>query len=206
MEKASEHAKEVQTPLVLDPVAVGVTELRNNLTVKIIKDTKVSVIRGNMSEIKAIAKLFDVLDECTMAKGVDVAADDIITKDNLESNSKLIKNIASKLDTVIAVSGPIDIISDGKTTYAIENGDELMTKITGSGCMLTTVVGSFAAVTDPLSAAIIGSLSMAIAGQLAAKTTYDNNQGTGSFRTYLIDELSKMNPETIQKYGKLYLM
>ncbi|MDO5851728.1 MAG: hydroxyethylthiazole kinase [Methanobacteriaceae archaeon] len=204
--KAATHAKKVETPVILDPVAVGVTKLRNEITKKIIEESNVSIIRGNMSEIKAIGKLFNIVDECTMAKGVDVATNDIITKENIKEKGQLVKNIAYKLNTVIAVSGKIDIISDGKHSYAIDNGNEIMTKITGSGCMLTAVIGSFMAVTTPLNAAIIGSLSMAIAGELAFKTISDNKEGTGSFRTYLIDELYKINEDTIQKYGKLYLI
>lgn len=79
-----------------------------------------------------------------------------------------------------------------------------MSKITGSGCMLSCVIGAFSAVAEALDAAIIGSLSMTIAGELAYKTCLRNKQGSGSFRTYLIDELYNMNDKKIIKYGKLY--
>ena len=157
-----------------------------------------------MSEIKAIGKIFGVIDESTVAKGVDVAESDIITKENLSSNARIISQIAKKLNTTIAVSGKIDIITDGENIYYIDNGEEIMSKITGSGCMLSCVIGAFSAVAEPLDAAIIGGLSMTIAGELAYKTCLRNKQGSGSFRTYLIDELYNMNDKKIIKYGKLY--
>lgn len=204
MQVAATHTKETKTPLVLDPVAVGVSKLRNDTTKDIINRSSVSVIRGNMSEIKAIGYLYDIIEDNAKAKGVDVADDDIINKRNMNENCEIIKKIAGNLNTIIAVSGPVDMISDGKDVYLIDNGEPIMSKITGSGCMLTCVIGSFTAVTNPLDAAIIGSLSMAIAGEKAYKKVQINNEGSGSFRTYLIDELYKMNEETIMKYGKLY--
>lgn len=204
MEIAAEETKKTNTPFVLDPVAVGVSQIRNEATKNIIDKSAVSIIRGNISEIKTVAKFYDVTEESTKSKGVDAADSDIITKDNITKNVELAKNLAKKLNTVIDISGQLDIISDGENSYVIDNGDAMMPKITGSGCMLTCILGAFAAVSNPLEAAIIGSLSLAIAGELAAKTVQSNNQGTGSFRAYLIDELSKMNKETIMKYGKLY--
>lgn len=204
MQIAACHTKKTNTPLVLDPVAVGVSKLRNDITIDLINKSSVDVIRGNMSEIKAIANLFNITDEKSVAKGVDVSSDDIITKDNIKSNASLVKAVADKLNTTIAVSGAIDIISDGVSIYLIDNGEEVMSKITGSGCMLTCVIGSFCAITSPLEAAIIGSLSMAISGELARRKMEINNEGSGSFRTYLIDMMYNMNDETIMKYGKLY--
>ena len=204
MEIAAEETKKTKTPFVLDPVAVGVSQIRNEATKNIIDKSDVSIIRGNISEIKTVAKFYDVTEESTKSKGVDAADSDIITRDNLTKNVELAKNLAKKLNTVIDISGELDIISDGENSYVIDNGDAMMPKITGSGCILTCILGAFAAVSNPLEAAIIGSLSLAIAGELAAKTTKDNNQGTGSFRAYLIDELYKMDKETIIKYGKLY--
>ncbi len=204
MKKAATETKKTQTPLVIDPVAVGVSQLRNNMTKEIIDLSNVNIIRANMSEIKAIGKLYDIIDETSIAKGVDVSEDDKITTENLENNAETIEQIAKKLNTTIAVSGKIDIITNGKDTYYIDNGEEIMSKITGSGCMLSCVIGAFSAVTTPLEAAIIGTLSMTIAGQLAYKTCLYNKQGSGSFRTYLIDELYNMDDEKIIKYAKLY--
>lgn len=201
MEVASKHAYETNTPFVLDPVGIGVSEIRNQTSINIIKNSKPQIIRGNLSEIKAIATLIGILEECSTVKGVDVSENDIINEDTVNETGILIKNIANKLNTVIAVSGPIDIISDGNDVYYIRNGDKMMSQITGSGCMLGCVMASYLAITNPLEAAITATLVLGVSGEISAEKSKD--EGTGTFRTNLIDELSKINPDTIEKYGNL---
>lgn len=203
MKKSAKQATKMEKPFVLDPVGIGISKIRNETPIDIIKESKPAIIRGNLSEIKAIATFYGILDECTTAKGVDVADTDIISEDTLEINAQIVKNIAEKLDTTIAVSGPIDIVSNGKEVYALKNGNPMMANITGTGCMLGCIMGAYAAIDDSLLAAITATTVMSIAGEIAAKTATDNNQGTGSFGTYLIDELSKMNPETFKEYANI---
>ena len=203
MKKSAKQAAKMEKPFVLDPVGIGISKIRNETPIDIIKESKPAIIRGNLSEIKAIATFYGILDECTTAKGVDVADTDIISEDTLEINAQIVKNIAEKLDTTIAVSGPIDIVSNGKEVYALKNGNPMMANITGTGCMLGCIMGAYTAIDDSLLAAITATTVMSIAGEIAAKTATDNNQGTGSFGTYLIDELSKMNPETFKEYANI---
>lgn len=203
MKKSAKQATKMEKPFVLDPVGIGISKIRNETPIDIIKESKPAIIRGNLSEIKAIATFYGILDECTTAKGVDVADTDIISEDTLEINAQIVKNIAEKLDTTIAVSGPIDIVSNGKEVYALKNGNPMMANITGTGCMLGCIMGAYAAIDDSLLAAITATTVMSIAGEIAAKTATDNNQGTGSFGTYLIDEFSKMNPETFKEYANI---
>lgn len=203
MKKSAKQATKMEKPFVLDPVGIGISKIRNETPIDIIKESKPAIIRGNLSEIKAIATFYGILDECTTAKGVDVADTDIISEDTLEINAQIVKNIAEKLDTTIAVSGPIDIVSNGKEVYALKNGNPMMANITGTGCMLGCIMGAYTAIDDSLLAAITATTVMSIAGEIAAKTATDNNQGTGSFGTYLIDELSKMNPETFKEYANI---
>ena len=203
MKKSAKQATKMEKPFVLDPVGIGISKIRNETPIDIIKESKPAIIRGNLSEIKAIATFYGILDECTTAKGVDVADTDIISEDTLEINAQIVKNIAEKLDTTIAVSGPIDIVSNGKEVYALKNGNPMMANITGTGCMLGCIMGAYAAIDDSLLAAITATTVMSIAGEIAAKTATDNNQRTGSFGTYLIDGLSKMNPETFKEYANI---
>lgn len=203
MKKSSKQATSMNKPFVLDPVGVGISKIRNETPIEIIKESKPAIIRGNLSEIKAIAMFYGILEECTTAKGVDVADSDVINEDTLEVNAQIVKNIAEKLDTTIAVSGPIDIVSDGKEVYALKNGDAMMANITGTGCMLGCIMGAYVAIDNPLTAAITATSVMSIAGQKAAQITRENNQGTGSFGTYLIDELSKMDASTFNGYAKI---
>ena len=197
MKISCETADKTNTPIVLDPVGVGVTQLRNKTTLDLIENYNITAIRGNISEIKAVAKLVGVLDESNTAKGVDMNADDIITEENLKANGELICELASKLNTVILASGPIDILTDGETTIAIDNGDDMMPLITGSGCMLSSIVGSCIGGSAPLEGSLVAILAMNIAGEKARVKVDERDEGTGSFRAYLIDYLYKTDSETL---------
>lgn len=197
MEISCETADKTNTPIILDPVGVGVTQLRNKVTMDLIEKYNISAIRGNISEIKAIAKLANVLDESNAAKGVDVNEADIITPENLKANGEIICALASKLNTTILASGPIDILSDGKLTIAIDNGDEMMPLITGSGCMLSSIVGTCIGSTTHLEGCLVAILAMNIAGEKARAKVDEKDEGTGSFRAYLIDYLYQTNSTSL---------
>ncbi|MBE6508814.1 MAG: hydroxyethylthiazole kinase [Methanobrevibacter sp.] len=206
MNVSAEVANKTNTPIVLDPVGVGVTDLRNKTTLNLIENYKITAIRGNISEIKAIAKLVGVIDENNTAKGVDVNIDDIITEENLNANGELIKELAKKLDTTILASGPIDILSDGETTIAIDNGDDMMPLITGSGCMLSSIVGSCIGGSAPLEGSLVAILAMNIAGEKARAKVDEKDEGTGSFRAYLIDYLYKTDSETLVNESNIKIL
>ena len=197
MNVSAKAANETDTPIILDPVGVGVTELRNKTTTDLINNYNMAAIRGNITEIKSIAKLVGVIDENNTAKGVDVNIDDIITEENLSANGEIIRELAEKLDTTILASGPIDILSDGKTTIAIDNGDDMMPLITGSGCMLSSIVGSCIGGSTPLEGSLVAILAMNLAGEKARAKVDEKDEGTGSFRAYLIDYLYKTNAESL---------
>ena len=197
MNVSAKAANETDTPIILDPVGVGVTELRNKTTMDLINNYNMAAIRGNITEIKSIAKLVGVIDENNTAKGVDVNIDDIITEENLSANGEIIRELAEKLDTTILASGPIDILSDGKTTIAIDNGDDMMPLITGSGCMLSSIVGSCIGGSTPLEGSLVAILAMNLAGEKARAKVDEKDEGTGSFRDYLIDYIYKTNAESL---------
>ena len=137
-------------------------------------------------------------------KGVDVAESDIISKDTLDSNALIVKQLAQELNSVVIASGPIDIISDGNLTFGLDNGDEMMPLITGSGCMLTTIIGSYVGANDALTGGITACALMAIAGENAAKAVRENDLGSGSFRTFLIDNLYKLTAEELVERVNLF--
>ena len=206
MKISAKKANETNTTIILDPVGVGVTNLRNKTTMDLIENYNMAAIRGNISEIKAIAKLTGVLDESNTAKGVDVNVDDIVTEENLKDNGEIIKELASKLNTTILASGPIDILTDGKTTIAIDNGDEMMPLITGSGCMLSAIVGSCIGGSNPLEGSLVAILAMNIAGEKARAKVDEKDEGTGSFRAYLIDYLYKTNAESLVNEANIKIL
>lgn len=206
MKISAETANKTNTPIVLDPVGVGVTQLRNRTTLDLIENYQMAAIRGNISEIKAIAKLVGIIDDNNAAKGVDVNADDIITEENLKANGEIIKELAGKLNTTILASGPIDILSDGETTIAIDNGDDMMPLITGSGCMLSSIVGSCVGGSSPLLGSLVAILAMNIAGEKARAKVDEKDEGTGSFRAYLIDYLYKTNAESLINESNIMIL
>ena len=206
MHVSAKVANETKTPIVLDPVGVGVTQLRNKTTLDLINDYDIAAVRGNISEIKSIAKLVGVIDENNTAKGVDVNVDDIITEENLSANGEIIKELANKLNTTILASGPIDILSDGTTTVAIDNGDDMMPLITGSGCMLSSIVGTCIGGSTPLEGTLIAILAMNLAGEKARAKVEEKDEGTGSFRTYLIDYLYKTNAESLVNESNIEIL
>ncbi|MDD5959084.1 MAG: hydroxyethylthiazole kinase [Methanobrevibacter wolinii] len=202
---SADEANKIGTPIILDPVGIGISALRNDTSLKIIRDYHPTAIRANMSEIKAIAKFVGILENVeNIVKGVDVADEDIISSTNIKVNGRIVKELAKELNTIIFASGPIDIISNGKNTYTIENGSDMMPRITGTGCMLSSILGAFIGSNeDKLIATISAGLSMGIAGEIAGNYCKENNLGTGSFRTQLIDELYKLNKEEILSKAKL---
>ena len=126
MRNSANQAKEIGKPIIFDPVGAGVSGLRNDMTKEIVENYPLALVRGNMSEIKAITQLINLdLNETKDAagKGVDVAESDIISKDTLEANALIVKELAKELNTVVIASGPIDIISDGEKTFGLDNGD-----------------------------------------------------------------------------------
>ncbi|MDO5085579.1 MAG: hydroxyethylthiazole kinase, partial [Erysipelotrichaceae bacterium] len=160
---------------------------RNEVIDELLKNSNFSVIKGNLSEILSIAKV------SSNTKGVDVSEKD--THISIEEIVNIALSLAKEQKCIIAITGKEDIIADSKRAYIIRNGCSFMSKITGTGCMSASIIGSFiGANDDDLISTIIAISSMGIAGELAYEKTKD--LGSGSFRTALIDKLSKMDENT----------
>lgn len=206
MKLSSAQANKTNTPITIDPVGVGISKVRNDTTLDLIENYDVAAIRGNITEIKTISKLINIIDDTNTAKGVDVCDDDVITEENLKLNGEIIAKTAEKLNTVILASGQIDILSDGKTTLAIYGGDEMMPLITGSGCMLSSLVGSCIGAADPFDGTLLAILAMNKAGEKARAKVDENNLGTGSFRTFLIDALYQTDAKELVNESKIRIL
>lgn len=178
---------DIKKPWVLDPVAIGIGSLRTKL-LKEFKDCKPSIIRGNASEIIALAGLWE-LDGGTrnsQVRGVDST--------NLVEDAKIAAiELAKWTGGAIAVSGQTDLITDGNTLVYSYGGSNFMQKITGAGCSLGGVMAVYATATTPFIAAIAGSQIYNLAGQFAVKKA----DGPGSFEVHFLDELHKARPEDI---------
>jgi hydroxyethylthiazole kinase len=199
MLKAGKKANELSHVVVLDPVGAGASALRTSSTLKLLQEVDFSVIRGNISEIKTVA-----LGSGT-TKGVDADVSDTVTENNLDEAIAFAKTLSAKTGAVIAITGPIDVVADRNKAYVIRNGHPLMSKITGTGCMLTGVIGAYCAANPGrlLDAAAAAVCAMGLSGELAYDKLMQNDGGTLTYRTYIIDFMSKMSYEMLQEGMKI---
>ncbi len=180
MHAAASVAHNAGTPWVLDPVAVGATAFRRE-TVTGLLTHRPTVIRGNASEIQAVAT------QARAGKGVDSTIDsgDVID---------LAEQLAAETGAVIVVSGKADVITDGARTFLVHGGDDRMPLITALGCSSTALVAACCAVADDPVAASVAAMAILSAAGGAAGT---HSAGPGSLRTNLLDELSTLDAATI---------
>ncbi|HHV31893.1 MAG TPA: hydroxyethylthiazole kinase [Clostridiales bacterium] len=191
---AGKQANAIKIPVVFDPVGAGASELRNKTVERILREVKVSVLRGNMSEIRFLAGLH------ATTKGVDASDADL--QGGLEIGHSIAKTTAKKYGCVAAITGPTDILSDGRRTVLLQNGTKLLSNVTGTGCMCTSLVGSFCGASkDFLAAAAGGVLCMSLAGELAAEQAGET--GNGSFHMAIFDAVSKMTAATMERRAKI---
>lgn len=195
---AGERASELGHPIVLDPVGAGASALRTRTAGDLLDKLAVSVIRGNMSEVKALAG------GSAATRGVDVCPDDAVCEDNLAAGAAFARAFAAKTGAVVAITGAIDIVADAERAYAVRNGSPLMGRITGAGCMLSCACTAFAvanpgATLDAMAAAVAG---MGLAGQVA-QNRMSGYDGNGSFRTYLLDALYNLDGAALEAGAKV---
>jgi hydroxyethylthiazole kinase len=199
MLKAGRKANELSHPVILDPVGAGASALRTGTAVNLMQQLHLSVIRGNISEIKALSR------GTGTTKGVDADVSDIVTENNLEEAIAFAKDLSIKTGAVIAITGAIDIVADSSRAYIIRNGTPMMSKITGTGCMLTAVIGAFCGANlDQLLEATAAAVSaMGVCGELAYQKLQEMDGGTSTYRMLIIDFMSKMNTELLNGGAKV---
>jgi len=190
---AGKKANELGTPVVLDPVAAGGTTLRRMTSRTLLEQVHFAAIRGNASEIRALAG------QSSAGNGVDVSAEDAVTEQNIETVIEMAKGLARGIGSVIAISGPVDIVTDGEKTALIRNGCATMARITGSGCMLTSLIGAFCGAypEDYFSATCSAIAAMGICGELVEVRRLKNGTGNATFRTDLIDAVFNLTEEQV---------
>lgn len=195
---AGKRAQSLGHAIVLDPVGAGASTLRTKVAKELLDTLPVTVMRGNMSEIKALAG------ETASTYGVDVCPDDVITQDNIAAGCAFARDFAAKTQAVVAITGAIDIIADAARVCAVHNGTPLLGRITGSGCMLTSICAAFVAANPHASfeAIVAAVVSMGLAGQIA-QSRMNALDGNGSFRTYLLDALFNINGKTLEQGARI---
>lgn len=191
---AGKEANRLGKPVILDPVGAGGTQLRRDAVKRLLEEVRFTVIRGNASEIRYLAG------RNTTGSGVDVSAPDEINEDNLSAAVTMAAALAEKLGTVIAISGKIDVISNGRESCVLRNGCAAMARITGSGCMLTALIGAFCgAYEEPFLAACAAVAAMGISGEIAEEKRLQNGTGNATFRNDLIDAVYNLTEEQMKQ-------
>jgi hydroxyethylthiazole kinase len=186
---AGKKANALHVPVILDPVGSGATSLRTNTAKHLIDDLSISVIRGNASEILSLGGG----NPESRTKGVD-------SVHSVDEATEKALALASELRTTLAITGVVDLITDGKRLCRVKNGHEMMSHVTGTGCTATAIIGAFLAVdSDPLSAATTGLAYFGLAGEKAAERA----PGPGTFQVALLDALYGMREEALAGGAKI---
>ena len=181
MRYAIEQANHYQKPIILDPVGCGATELRTATAREFSDLAKHLTIRGNASEIIALAG------KPSQARGVDAL-------DSSEQALDAANQLIERYQANVVVSGPTDHILTKQSHFSLHNGSAMMPYVTGTGCSLSALTGAFAAVGDDtgLSAAAV----MGVAGELASKIS----QGPGSLQVNLLDTLYHLDAKALTQH------
>lgn len=194
---AGKKANELGHKVLLDPVGAGASTLRTQTALKLMEEISFNVIRGNISEIKTLAL------GRGSTKGVDADIADAVTEETLDSTIAFVKQFAAKTNSIIAITGAIDLVSDATTCYVIYNGRKEMGQITGTGCQLSALITAYL-VANPdnmLEAAAAAVSAMGLAGEIG----YSHMkicEGNSSYRNHIIDAICNMTGDELQQGAK----
>ncbi|MBW1916038.1 MAG: hydroxyethylthiazole kinase [Deltaproteobacteria bacterium] len=190
MLKAGKKANELNVPIILDPVGSGATKLRTDSAKQLINDLSVKVIRGNASEVLSLAQ------EGSKTKGVD-------SIHTVDEATEAALTLAKELNTTLAITGEVDLITDGERTYRVSNGHELMGFVTGTGCAATSIIGAFLAVDDDSVEATTTALAyFGLAGEQGASRA----KAPGSFQTASLDALFTIDGRQLEEGAKIQIV
>lgn len=188
MVAAGKAANRKNVQVVLDPVGAGATRLRTESCRRLLTEIRISVVRGNLGEVATLAGI------SSEVRGVEsIAAAD--------SPEHVAQALAKTYGCTAAVTGPVDIVSDGNRLARIANGHPLLGKVVGTGCIASAIVGCFAAVEeDPFIAAVGGLVALGIAGEIAANASGDR---PGTFHVELYNALYALTEQDIRSRARL---
>ncbi len=188
MLKAGRRANELNIPVILDPVGSGATKLRTDSAKRIIDEVSIKVVRGNASEVLSLAQEGSKTKGVDSIHSVDQAADAALT-------------LSNELKTTLAITGKVDLITDGDRIYRVSNGHDLMGYCTGTGCTATVIIGAFLAVDpDSVTATTTALAYFGLVGEKAAAKT----QAPGSFQIAMLDALYTIDEKQLEEGAKIH--
>ena len=186
--------------VLLDPVGAGASRLRTDTANRLMQEVRFDAVRGNISEIKTL---------CTgsgSTKGVDADAVDAVTEANLDDGVQLVKAFAAQTGCIIAVTGAIDLVSDGERCWCIRTGRAEMSRITGTGCQLSALMTAFL-VANPdrkLDAAAAAVCMMGLAGEIGWANMQPGD-GNSTYRNRISDAIFNMTGDALEEGAKYEL-
>lgn len=197
---AGKRANELNHPVLLDPVGAGASALRTNTAARLLQELSLCAVRGNISEIKALAQ------GSSTTKGVDADVADAVTDDTLDRSVAFVKEFSQKTGCIIAVTGAIDLVTDGTDCYVIRNGRPEMGRITGTGCQLSGMMAAFLAANpdSPLQAAAAAVCAMGAAGEIGWRNMQPGD-GNSTYRSRIIDAICNLDGDTLEKEARYEL-
>jgi hydroxyethylthiazole kinase len=192
MEVAARAARTAQVPVVLDPVGAGATPYRTRVAEALLTSAAPAVVRGNGGEILTLAGgVADV-------RGVDAGQTTAGPED--------VRRLAASTGAVVAATGAIDWVSDGRRLCRIANGDPWLGRVTGTGCALSALVGAFVGVAGPTASPadrLEATCAALVYFEVAAERARDDAKGPGTFAVYLLDELAKVPAEVVARAARV---
>jgi len=187
MLRAGKKANALKVPIVLDPVGSGATRLRTDSAKRLARELSIQVVRGNASEVLSLAK------KEVRTKGVD-------SLHSVEEAEGAAIALAKELKTTLAITGKVDLITDGKRICKVHNGHEMMGMVTGTGCTATVMIGAFLAVDpDPVEATTTALAYFGLAGEKAAL----HAKASGTYQIALLDALFSIDQEELCRGAKI---
>ncbi|MBR2006146.1 MAG: hydroxyethylthiazole kinase [Thermoguttaceae bacterium] len=183
---ATRRANELGIPAVLDPVGVGASRLRTETARRLLNEFRFAAIRGNVSEIGALA--FGT----GSTRGVDA-----VSESNRRAVAERLREFAAAFRTTVVASGALDLVVDAERFATVRNGSPWAARITGAGCISTAVLGACVAANRARvwEAAVAATAAFGVCGEIAERRTVERGGGTATFRTELIDAASTTEPE-----------
>ncbi len=197
MFEAGKISNSLSHPVLLDPVGVGASALRTDTAEKLISEIKFDVIRGNISEIKALAL------GSGSTKGVDADVADAVTPETIDSVISFVRKFSEKTGAVIVITGAIDLVVDTENAYVITNGHSMMSKITGTGCMLSAMMTAYISANrdNKTLAAVAAVCAMGLCGERAF-ARLGQGEGNMAYRNMIIDEIYNLTPKILEEGAK----
>ncbi|HTZ11081.1 MAG TPA: hydroxyethylthiazole kinase [Candidatus Margulisiibacteriota bacterium] len=187
MKIAAKSANKKGIPVLLDVCGAGATGLRDDKCFELLDEARIDIIKGNSSEIARVAG------EKVRTKGVDASSLNL----NLQ---KIARDLSSKRKCTVVITGETDIVADEKRLYLVKNGDKMLSSVVGTGCMVSSVIGVFAAVErDLLYSAAAGLVCFEVAAECAAKESV----GPASFKERLFDFIFRIDKQTVNRMQKI---